>query len=84
MDFDSNNDDDLYKDAVRVVIESGKASASLLQRRLRVGYARAARLVENMEEQGIIGPADGARPREVLISSVEELELEGVDTDGDL
>jgi S-DNA-T family DNA segregation ATPase FtsK/SpoIIIE len=84
MDFDSNNDDDLYKDAVRVVIESGKASASLLQRRLRVGYARAARLVENMEDQGIIGPADGARPREVLISSIEELELEGVDTDGDL
>jgi S-DNA-T family DNA segregation ATPase FtsK/SpoIIIE len=84
MDFDSNNDDDLYKDAVRVVIESGKASASLLQRRLRVGYARAARLVENMEDQGIIGPADGARPREVLISSMEELELEGVDTDGDL
>lgn len=84
MDFDSNNDDDMYKDAVRVVMESGKASASLLQRRLRVGYARAARLVESMEEQGIIGPADGARPREVLISSMEELELEGVDTDGDL
>jgi S-DNA-T family DNA segregation ATPase FtsK/SpoIIIE len=84
MDFNSNNDDDLYKDAVRVVVESGKASASLLQRRLRVGYARAARLVENMEDQGIIGPADGARSREVLISSTEELELEGVDTDGDL
>jgi len=84
MDFNSNNDDDLYKDAIRVVIEAGKASASLLQRRLRVGYARAARLVENMEDQGIIGPADGARPREVLISSIEELELEGVDSDGDL
>jgi S-DNA-T family DNA segregation ATPase FtsK/SpoIIIE len=75
MDFDNNHDgnDDLYKDAVRVVVDSGKASASLLQRRLRVGYARAARLVEEMEEQGIIGPADGARPRDVLISSVDEV-----------
>jgi len=73
MDFDSSNDDDLYKDAVRVVIDSGKASASLLQRRLRVGYARAARLIENMEDQGLIGPADGARSREVLIGSIEEL-----------
>lgn len=77
MDFStgSDNDDDLYKDAVQVVIDSGKASASLLQRRLRVGYARAARLIENMEDQGLIGPADGARPREVLISSIDELGL---------
>ena len=75
MDFDRNSDgdDDLYRDAVQVVIDSGKASASLLQRRLRVGYARAARLVENMEEQGIIGPADGARPREVLVGSFDEV-----------
>ncbi|MDK2898912.1 MAG: segregation ATPase FtsK/SpoIIIE, family [Patescibacteria group bacterium] len=73
MDFDNSNDDDLYKDAIKVVIDSGKASASLLQRRLRVGYARAARLIENMEDQGLIGPADGARPREVLISSLDEL-----------
>lgn len=72
MDFDGGNDDNMYKDAVRVVVESGKASASLLQRRLRVGYGRAARLIESMEEQGIIGPADGARPRDVLISSPEE------------
>lgn len=72
MDFNGNNDDDLYKDAVRVVIDSNKASASLLQRRLRVGYARAARLIENMEDQGIIGPADGARSREVLISDFDE------------
>lgn len=73
MDFDSGSDDDMYKDALRVVVDSGKASASLLQRRLRVGYARAARLIETMEDQGIIGPADGARPREVLISSLDEL-----------
>lgn len=75
MDFDSNHDgnDDLYMDAVRCVVDSGKASASLLQRRLRVGYARAARLIEEMEEQGIIGPADGARPRDVLISSLDDV-----------
>lgn len=73
MDFDSGSSDDMYKDAVRVVVESKKASASLLQRRLRVGYARAARLIEEMEEQGVIGPADGARPRDVLISSLDEL-----------
>jgi DNA segregation ATPase FtsK/SpoIIIE, S-DNA-T family len=73
MDMDSGGDDAMYKDAVQCVIESGKASASLLQRRLRVGYARAARLIENMEEQGIIGPADGARPREVLVSSLDDV-----------
>ncbi len=75
MDFDSNSDghDDMFMDAVRCVIESKKASASLLQRRLRVGYARAARLIEEMEEQGIIGPADGARPRDVLVSSLDEV-----------
>ncbi len=74
MDFDSaGDDDDMYRDAVRVVIDSGKASASLLQRRLRVGYARAARLIETMEEQGIIGPADGARPRDVLVGSIDDV-----------
>ncbi len=73
MDFGSEGGDDMYKDAVRVVVESGKASTSLLQRRLRVGYARAARIIEEMEEQGIVGPADGARPREVLISSLDDL-----------
>jgi S-DNA-T family DNA segregation ATPase FtsK/SpoIIIE len=73
MDFGGEGGDDMFKDAVRVVVESGKASTSLLQRRLRVGYARAARIIEEMEEQGIIGPADGARPREVLISSMDDL-----------
>ena len=51
-----------------------RQATSLLQRKLRMGYARAARIIEEMEEQGIIGPADGARPREVLISSTAELE----------
>ena len=88
MDFNDTGDDDLYRDAVRVVIDSGKASASLLQRRLRVGYARAARLVETMEEQGIIGPADGARPRDVLVSSIDDVfgssVVTGDDEDEDL
>lgn len=73
MDFDGSGDDDMYKDAVRVVIENKKASTSLLQRRLRIGYSRAARIMEEMEEQGVIGPADGARPREVLITSLDAL-----------
>jgi S-DNA-T family DNA segregation ATPase FtsK/SpoIIIE len=66
-------DDDMLKDAIRCVIEGRKASTSLLQRRLRIGYGRAARLIETMEEQGIVGPADGARPREVLVSSLDEV-----------
>jgi S-DNA-T family DNA segregation ATPase FtsK/SpoIIIE len=73
MDFDGGGDDDMYKDALRVVIDSGKASTSLLQRRLRIGYARAARIIEQMEEQGAIGAADGSRPREVLISSLDDV-----------
>ena len=74
MDFDSEGSDDMFRDAVRVVIESKKASTSLLQRRLRIGYARAARIIEEMEEQGIIGPADGARPRDVLITSLDDID----------
>lgn len=60
-------DDDLYEEAKEIVAQAGKASASLLQRRLRVGYARAARLLDLLEENGIIGPAEGAKPRDVLI-----------------
>jgi S-DNA-T family DNA segregation ATPase FtsK/SpoIIIE len=66
-------DDDMWRDAVHVVIENRKASTSLLQRRLRIGYGRAARLIEQMEEQGIIGAADGSRPREVLVSSLDDV-----------
>ncbi len=58
-------DDDMYDEAIETVANAGKASASLLQRRLRIGYARAARLLDLMEEQGIIGPANGAKPREI-------------------
>ena len=73
MDGSGEGNDDMFRDAVRVVVETRKASTSLLQRKLRVGYARAARIMEEMEEQGIIGPADGSRPRDVLIGSMDEL-----------
>lgn len=66
-------DDDMWKDAVKVVVDGGKASTSMLQRRLRIGYGRASRLIETMEEQGIIGPADGSRPRDVLVSSLDDV-----------
>ena len=61
----SDGEDPLYEEAKRVVIESKKASASLLQRRLRVGYARAARLLDILEDRGVVGPGEGAKPREV-------------------
>src|SRR3989344_4798482 len=64
---DSDVDDDLYSEAKETVILAGKGSASLLQRRLHVGYARAARLLDILEEKGVIGPGDGAKPREVYI-----------------
>lgn len=74
MDFAGESGDDMFNDAVKVVIDSKKASASLLQRRLRIGYGRASRLIDEMENQGLVGPMDGSRPREVLISSMDELE----------
>lgn len=83
MDSDSGSEDSMYMDAVRCVIDGGKASTSYLQRRLRIGYSRAARLIEEMEEQGIIGPAEGSRPREVLISSLDALNGGGEDENTD-
>lgn len=69
----STEDDELYNEAREVVVQAGKASASLLQRRLKVGYARAARLLDLLEGEGVIGPADGAKPRDVLVSPDEYL-----------
>jgi S-DNA-T family DNA segregation ATPase FtsK/SpoIIIE len=73
----AGEDDELYQDAVRVVLEAGKASTSLLQRRLRIGYGRAAHLIDLMEEDGLVGAPDGPKPREVLkrpewLSEVDE------------
>ncbi|HEX16715.1 MAG TPA: DNA translocase FtsK, partial [Deltaproteobacteria bacterium] len=59
--------DEKYDEAVAFVMETGQASVSLLQRRFKIGYNRAARLIERMEREGIVGPSDGVKPREVLI-----------------
>jgi S-DNA-T family DNA segregation ATPase FtsK/SpoIIIE len=65
---DPDENDPMFDDAVRLVFEFGKASTSLLQRRLRIGYGRAAHLIDLMERDGLVGPADGSRPRELLKS----------------
>jgi len=71
----SIEDDDLFYDALKVVVEFGHASASLLQRKLRLGYSRAARIVDQLEDKGLIGSYDGSKPREVLISREELNEM---------
>ncbi len=65
-DLGGDEDDNLYEDARQTVIETGKASTSFLQRKLGVGYARAARLIDMLEERGVVGPGNGAKPRDVL------------------
>ena len=65
--IDDQAEDRLYKDAVRIVVSDGRASTSLLQRRLSIGYGRAAKLVDTMQRNGIVGPAEGSKPREVLV-----------------
>ena len=65
--IESDMEDELYEDAKALVIKQQKGSASYLQRRLRVGYARAARLLDMLEENGIVGPVDGAKPRDVYV-----------------
>ena len=58
--------DEKYEEAVELVLKTGQASISFVQRKLRVGYNRAARMIEAMEKQGIVGPSDGSRPREIV------------------
>lgn len=58
--------DEVYEEAVRVILESGQASVSMLQRRLGLGYTRAARLIDMMEDEGIVGPYQGSKPRDIL------------------
>ncbi|MFZ3020050.1 MAG: DNA translocase FtsK 4TM domain-containing protein [Minisyncoccia bacterium] len=67
-------DDDLYEEARETVIQAGKASTSFLQRKLGIGYARAARLIDMLEERGVVGPGSGAKPRDVLIGGSSDLE----------
>lgn len=77
LDGDGDEDDDeLYEEARETVLSAGKASSSYLQRKLKVGYARAARLLDMLEERGVVGPAEGSKPREILEEMPEEYEEE--------
>ncbi|MDO8492631.1 MAG: DNA translocase FtsK 4TM domain-containing protein [bacterium] len=77
-DNEGDIDDDLYEEAREEIVKAGRASTSYLQRRLRIGYARAARIMDLLEEHGVIGAGDGAKPREVLIKNEGETEGMGV------
>jgi DNA segregation ATPase FtsK/SpoIIIE, S-DNA-T family len=81
LEDDLGDDDELYEAAKEEVIKAGKASTSYIQRKLRVGYARAARLVDMLEQRGVIGPGDGAKPREV-INSLEKVADKMIDENG--
>ncbi len=74
LEEDGPDTDPMLEEAIRVVVENGMASTSLLQRKLKLGYARAARIVDEMENRGIVGPYDGPRPRQVLITMDQLLE----------
>lgn len=81
--YGGGGDDPMYDEAKRVVTESKKASASLLQRRLRIGYARAARLLDMLEEKGVIGPGEGAKPREVFLASSQSFKNPPFENNGE-
>lgn len=70
-----DNKDPMLQEAIKCVVEAGQASTSLLQRRLRLGYARAGRLIDEMEQMGVVGPHEGSKPRQVLISQRQLLEM---------
>ena len=76
LEEDGPIDDPMLQDAIKVVVESGQASTSLLQRKLKLGYARAARIVDQMEERGVVGPYEGSKPRKVLITKEQLMERE--------
>ena len=76
---DGPDEDPMLSDAIQVVVENGMASTSLLQRKLKLGYARAARIVDQMEQRGIIGPYEGAKPRKVLITKEQLMEKEATE-----
>ena len=88
--LEDDGGDELYEQAKEEVLKAGKASTSYIQRKLRVGYSRAARLIDLLEQKGVIGPGDGARAREIIgngnnpETTEEEVKLEGVEhKDGD-
>lgn len=80
-DLEGTDDDALYEEARMCVVDAGKGSTSYIQRKLKVGYARAARLMDMLEERGIIGPADGAKPREILVGKMKDSTVDAVARD---
>ena len=74
----STDGDELLPAAVEVFLETGQGSVSMLQRRLKLGYARAARIVDEMEEKGIVGPFEGSKPRQILITKDQWLQMQGL------
>ena len=72
---DGEDSDPMLKEAIKCVVEAGQASTSLLQRRLHLGYARAGRLIDDMEQMGVVGPHEGSKPRQVLITYQQWLEM---------
>ena len=72
----AEDEDELLPQAITIVVESGQASVSMLQRRLKLGYARAARLIDQMEQRGIVGPFEGSKPRQVLISRDDWMQIQ--------
>lgn len=80
-DEDGSDTDPMLDEAIKVVVENGQASTSLLQRKLKLGYARAARVIDQLEERGVVGPYEGSKPRKVLISKEQLMEREAMGAD---
>ena len=78
LDEGDSEGDELLPAAVDVILETGQASVSMLQRRLKLGYARAARIVDEMEEKGIVGPFEGSKPRQLLITKEQWQQMQGL------
>ena len=81
LEEDGPDEDPMLKEAIRVVVENGLASTSLLQRKLKLGYARAARIIDEMEARGVVGGYEGSKPRTVLITSEQLMEMEATESD---
>ncbi|MBP3330536.1 MAG: DNA translocase FtsK [Clostridia bacterium] len=81
-DDDDDDADEMLPDAIRVVVDMQAASTTMLQKKLKLGYARASRIIDDLEERGIIGPSEGAKPRKVLLSKQEYMEMNALSTDG--
>ena len=75
LDFDPSDRDELFREAAEVIVTAQQGSASLLQRKLKLGYNRAGRIIDQMEVAGIVGPFEGSKARQVLISDLNSLEI---------